>query len=89
MLSKDVLATPNAPAPEKTYTLSRRIAALRLRTSNQGGQGKLSEIAELEPGVRLEWCGDGYNERTVKVHYAGEFYFVFLQDVDNGDSDRL
>lgn len=87
MLTDDGLSILNSFVPEKTYTLSRRIAAVRIRPSNDCRQGELTEISELQAGARLERCGDGYNQRTVKVHYAGEFYFVFLQDLDDGESD--
>lgn len=65
---------------QKSYTLARRIAAVRL-TNADGHRRRLGEIAQLPAGVRLDCCGGGFDERTVKVHYAGEFYFVFLQDL--------
>lgn len=80
VLSEEVLYVPESFSPIRSYTLSRRVAAIRL-TRARGAQGKLGEIVQLQPGTRLDCCGDGYNERTIKVHHAGEFYFVFLQDV--------
>jgi hypothetical protein len=44
-------------------------------------RGKLGEIVQLQAGSVLERCGDGYDERTAKVHHVGSFYFVFLQDI--------
>ena len=81
MLSEDVLYIPQLVDPLRSYTLSRRVSAIRLTRAAHGSQGKLGDIVQLQPGTRLDCCGDGYNERTMKVHYAGDFYFVFLQDV--------
>ena len=61
---------------------------MRLTPAAHGSQGRLGDIVPLEPGTRLDCCGDGYNEQTIKVHCAGDFYFVFLQEVDT-DGDAL
>jgi len=89
MLSEKVLYVPESVHPLRSYTLSRRVAAIRLTRAAHGSKGKLGEIVQLQPGTRLDWCGDGYNERTIKVHYAGNFYFVFLQDVADTNADAL
>ena len=81
MLSEQSLYIPESVRPLRSYTLSRRVAAIRLAHAAPGYQGKLGEIVQLAPGTRLDYCGDGYNERTIKVHSAGDFYFVFLQDL--------
>jgi hypothetical protein len=89
VLSEEVLYIPESVNPLRSYTLSRRVAAIRLTRAADGYRGKLGEIVQLQPGSRLDCCGDGYNERTIKVHYAGDFYFVFLQDVTDRDWDAL
>jgi hypothetical protein len=89
VLSEEVLSIPESVSSQRTYTLSRRIAAIRLKRAADDRRGKLGEILQLQPGARLDCCGDGYNERTTKVHYAGEFYFVFLQDLYDSESDRF
>jgi hypothetical protein len=81
VLSKEVLAIPESVCAKKTYTLSRPVSAIHLIRAADGRHGKLGEISQLQPGARLDCCGDGYNARTTKVHYANEFYFVFLQDL--------
>ena len=81
MLREEALFIPESVCPLKTYILSRRIAGIRLTRAADDSRGKLGEIVQLQPGARLDCCGDGYNDRTIKVHYAGEFYFVFLQDL--------
>ena len=87
VLSGEVLSIPESVFPLKTYILSKRIAAIRLTRDVEGYRGKLGDIIQLQPGARLDWCGVGYNGRTIKVYYAGDFYFVFLQDVDELESN--
>ncbi len=89
MLSKEILYIPESVHPLRSYRLSRRVAAIRLARTAHGHQGKLGEIVQLQPGTPLDCCGDGYNERTIKVHYAGDFYFIFLEDVADTDGDAL
>lgn len=89
MLSEEVLAIPESVCAKKTYTLSRPVSAIHIRRAADRRHGKLGEISQLQPGARLDCCGDGYNARTTKVHYANEFYFVFLQDLYDSESDRF
>jgi hypothetical protein len=37
---------------------------------------------QLPRGATLEVCGDGFNERTVKVRTNNRYYFVFRQDIE-------
>lgn len=83
VLSANVLSIPESFCSAKTYTLTRRIAAIRLTRVAGGHLGKLGDILQLPPEACVECCGDGYNERTVKVRCAGEFYFVFWRDLDD------
>jgi hypothetical protein len=87
VLSEEVLAIPESVCAKKTYTLSRAVSAIHLMRAADGRHGRLGEVLQLEPGARLDCCGDGYNSRTIKVHYANEFYFVFLQDMYDSESD--
>jgi hypothetical protein len=88
MLSEKVLSVSEPICPQRTYILTRRISAIRLIRAVDGHRGKLGEILQLEPDTQLDCCGEGYNERTAKVHCCGEFYFVFWQDLDDAESDR-
>lgn len=83
MLNENALVIPRTVCHLKTYLLSRRIAAIRLKRTPDGQRGKLGEFLQLDLGVRVDYCGDGYNERTVKIHCNGEFYFVFRQDLND------
>jgi hypothetical protein len=62
--------------------LSRSISAIQL-LPKEGGGAKLGLVAQLSPGTTVQRCGDGFNERTTKVHAQGQYYFVFLQDIES------
>jgi hypothetical protein len=80
VLSSDILSIPDCLVPERSYTLSRAIAAIQL-VAGEGNKGRLGNVSQLRPGSVLDFFGDGYDARTVKVRCEGSFYFVFLQDV--------
>jgi hypothetical protein len=68
--------------PRESCTLSKKIAAIQLVPTGDGdGKARLGTISQLSPGTRLNVCGDGFNEQTVKVRCEGAFYFVFWQDI--------
>ena len=81
MLSSDVLSLPDCLVPGRSYTLSRTIAGIQLVPINDK-KGRLGGVSQLCSGSLLQLCGDGYDARTVKVRCDGNFYFVFLQDVE-------
>ena len=39
-------------------------------------------ITQLPRGAELQLCGEGFNDRTVRVKWAESFYMVFLQDLE-------
>jgi hypothetical protein len=80
VLNSEILSIPDCLIPERSYTLSRTIAGIQL-VSGEGKKGRLGAVSQLRPGSVLEFCGDGYDDRTVKVRCNGAFYFVFLQDL--------
>jgi hypothetical protein len=61
--------------------LSKRISAIEL-IRKEDGRAKLGLLSQLGPGVVIEQCGDGFNERTVKVRTNGQVYFVFREDLE-------
>ena len=81
MLNSDILSIPDCLVPERSHTLSKTIAAIELLPV-EGKEGRLGNVSQLRPGSRLDFCGDGYDTRTVKVRCEGKFYFVFLQDLE-------
>ena len=64
-------------------TLLKNIAAIELRPA-EDGRPSLSAITQLPRDSELQICGPGFNPRTVKVRSSGHYYFVFLQDLEEG-----
>ena len=58
-----------------------RISAIQLTPTNGGG-ARLGMITQLPQTAQLEVCGDGFNDRTIKVRWRDSFYFVFRADVE-------
>lgn len=81
MLNGNTLSIPDCLVPERSQILSRTIAGIQLLPVD-GKQGRLGNVTQLGPGSRLDFCGDGYDARTIKVRCRGNFYFVFLQDLE-------
>jgi hypothetical protein len=78
--SEAVFIPEDFSSPQESYTLSRKIAAIQLVSTGDGG-ARLGTVSQLLPGAHLDLCGTGFNERTVKVRCETGFYFVFLQDI--------
>ena len=62
-------------------SLSKAISAIQL-VRNENGVPKLGLLGQLGPGITVERCGKGFNERTLMVRANGQHYFVFLQDLE-------
>lgn len=60
--------------------LVRNASALQLETL-ANGTPRLGLMCQFPSGTQVELCGDGYSERTVKVRYKDNFYFVFRNDI--------
>jgi hypothetical protein len=61
-------------------TLSKTIAAVNI-CKGDDGSARMGLIAQLPKGADLEICGEGFNERTLKVRWENQLYFVFSQDI--------
>lgn len=70
-----------SPPISSPITLSKVIAAINIRET-EDGHTRLGLIAQLPTGAQLEVCGEGFNERTLKVRWEDRFYFVFVHDVE-------
>jgi hypothetical protein len=66
----------------RVYCLSKNIAGIQVLPAADAGEPRLGMITQLPQGAELELCGEGFNERTVRVRWAEGFYFVFLQDLE-------
>lgn len=65
----------------RVYTLSHDISAMQVLPFNENG-ARLSPVSRLPRGARIEACGDGFDDQTLKVSYEGQYYFVFLLDLE-------
>ena len=70
-------------ANDKSYTLMKNIAAIQVLPADSGDGPRLGMITQLPSGAELTVCGEGFNERTVRVRWAEGYYFVFLQDLES------
>ena len=67
---------------DTSYTLSREIYGMQLLPFGNSSV-PLGPIIKIPIGARLDVCGSGFDDRTVKVRCADAYYFVFLQDLEN------
>jgi hypothetical protein len=65
-------------------TLLKKIAAIQIERTEDGKQ-RFGLISELPRGARVSVCGQGFNARTVKVQCNGQYYFVFMQDIEQAE----
>jgi hypothetical protein len=78
---EDPFFIPSSDTGGQKIPLSKRISAIQL-VRKEDGRARLGLLSQLGPGTILEQCGDGFNERTVKVRTNGQVYFVFRQDLE-------
>ncbi|HZQ54388.1 MAG TPA: hypothetical protein VFB14_19455 [Bryobacteraceae bacterium] len=64
-----------------SYTLSSEIYGMQLLPFGNSSV-PLGPIIKIPIGARLDICGGGFDERTVKVRCADAYYFVFVQDLE-------
>jgi hypothetical protein len=65
---------------EQRYLLTDNIAAMEVIPSTAGESG-LGPMLRLPKGAAIEYCGEGFNEQTVKVRWHGKLYFVYREDL--------
>lgn len=81
MWNLDILSLPDDVPAEQRYALSEDILAMEVVPSATGEWG-LGPVSKLPEGAEVEWCGQGFNDRTTKVRWRGKVYFVFLADLE-------
>ena len=79
------VCSPRFGSAEESITIAKRIAAIAVGL-NAEGKIQIGVISQLPDGACLEVCGEGFNERTIKVRWREQFYYVFLQDVELPES---
>jgi hypothetical protein len=80
MFYTDALLSTDGFVPERSLLLEKPICAIQL-AYQASGERKLGLLTQLPSGTTGYVCGPGFNERTVKVRVNGQYYFVFLQDI--------
>ena len=71
----------SAGSAQSTYTLPRNVSAIQVLPAPDGGL-RMGTILQLPAGTQVQVCGDGFNERTVKVAWEGGYYFLFFEDLE-------
>ena len=69
------------PVLDRTYTLSRDISAIQILPSDGMG-ARLSPVSKLPRGARIQAVGDDQNGGTLKVAFEGQYYLVFVDDLE-------
>jgi hypothetical protein len=80
-MNADALFMPECLPVQRTLRLAKDICALELVPAERG-EARFGGIVELRKGTCLEVCGSGFNDRTIKAHCEGHFYFIFLRDIE-------
>ncbi len=81
-MNSAALSIPLTIVVDRRVSVCKPISAVQL-INDPRGSTKLGLLSQLRPGSTLEVCGDGFNERTIKVRCDGSFYFVFRQDIES------
>ena len=87
MVKEDAVSIPPQSSAGQLYSLSKSIAAIELVYAEKDRLG-LGTVMQLPFGASIEVCGEGFNDRTVKVRSNDKFYFVFVQDLAASCSER-
>ena len=83
MINTAAMSIPRPVFVERSVSVTKPISALQLVWDERRGTTKLG-VLSLRPGATLEVCGEGFDQRTVKVRCNNTFYFVFRQDIGIG-----
>jgi hypothetical protein len=81
-MNTDAFVIPDEPMVYETVRLSSSISAIELLPT-ENGRPRLGLLSRLPAGAMLQICGDGFDERTAKVCVSGQYYFVFLQEIES------
>lgn len=69
--------------PKTTYVLPRNLSAIQVIADGLG-RIRMGTILQLPEGAEVEVCGEGFNDRTMKITWEGGFYYIFIEDVEAG-----
>lgn len=80
MIIEDSLYKPKMSNGPLSHFLAKNISAIELN-GLENGQARLGPVLQLPSGAPVEVCGDGFDERTVKIRSNGKYYFAFRSDL--------
>lgn len=80
MMNENAPFIPSQTTADQLFSLSRSIAAIEL-IGNEREHPRLGAVMQLPNGIRLEVCGQGFDDQTVKVRLNSKYYYVFVQDL--------
>ena len=80
MMNETAPFIPSPSTADQLSSLSRSITAIEL-IGNEKEHPRLGPVMQLPNGVRLEVCGEGFDDQTVKVRLNSKYYYVFVQDL--------
>ena len=75
------ITIPLSVSIQQTVMADKDLSAIHIQLA-KSGRPRLSKIFKIPQGALLEVCGSGFNVRTVKARYNGDFYFVFQNDIE-------
>jgi hypothetical protein len=80
MFDENALFIPERLKTDRSYSILHNISAIELVETDKD-KAKLGAVMQLPSGTRVEVCGRGFNDRTVKIRSNDRYYFVFWQDL--------
>ena len=80
-LYREVPSSSSSVPLEKTYTLSRSVSAIQVAPGAEQSSAQLGLMTRLPEGAELDLRGPGFDDRTIRVRWAGQAYYVFLDDL--------
>lgn len=80
MSNVNTLSSIDDSAKQRYFLLPDNIAAMEVIPSTAGELG-LGPVLRIPEGAEIEYCGEGFNEHTVKVRWHGKPYFVYREDL--------
>lgn len=73
--------------PKAKHLLPKNVSAIQVIPDGIGRM-RLGTILQLPEGAEVEACGEGFDERTMKVSWQGGFYYIFLEDIRSTALER-
>lgn len=69
------------------YVLSKNTSAIQIIPDGYG-RTRIGTLLRLPEGARVEVNGEGFDNRTVRVAWEGNSYYVFQEDLENAEMYR-